>query len=261
MANVKIGEYLYNALDLPFTGKVLKLLSKRKSGASALWLAEQPEIKQEFGDDEGRAQAKVRVSLRNLESRKVVQEVQSKFSSLYKISSTDLANQVISEAAKIVERYSQVADNASVNVKSASVSKSSNSKEKVMSKVKAVRLFKNPETSKIEPFGVGRPSALKIAYECNSEGNFLDAAKALAFASVSGVKSEDKMTKDELRKVIADLRGQLSDAKEEIEALRQVVANTAEGSDSFEDCEDCEDESEAVDSDEDSTSEDEGEVA
>ena len=117
------------------------------------------------------------------------------------------------------------------------------------------RLFKNPETSKVEPFGAGRPSKVKLAYECNAEGRLLNPAAAMAFAQQGG-KSEDKLTKAELLDLLRKVRAERDAA---IAALEAVIAAPVSGDEadvadtdevSAEDEDDLDLEAEAVDSDE-----------
>lgn len=264
MANIQVGKYLYNTIDLPFTAKVLNILNKRTAGASLVTIADQPEIKADFNGDAGRAQGKVKVALSNLRFRNVIQEVQKDKSVAYfKILNKDEALTLISEAGKIVNKFSQsVAEAASNTEVSAEKSNTKSKKVNTMSTVskKAPRLFKNPESSKIEPFGAGRPSKLKLAYECNQEGVFLNPAAALAFAQQGG-KAEDKMTKAELLDLLRKVRAERDAALAAVEALTATEVSaesevsddtevSADDADVSDDDDDLDLEAEAVDSDE-----------
>ena len=93
---------------------------------------------------------------------------------------------------------------------------------------KAPRLFVNPETSKVEPFGAGRPSKAKLAFECNADGQYLNPQAALAFAQQGG-KSEDKLTKAELLDLLRKVRAERDEAIAARDTLAGVLGslNTA----------------------------------
>lgn len=259
MANIQVGKYLYNTIDLPFTAKVLNVINKRSVGASLVTIADQPEIKADFNGDAGRAQGKVKVALSNLRFRNVIQEVQNgKNTAYFKIFNKDDALTLIAEGAKIVNKMSQgVAEAANINTDSAVKSNSKSKKVNTMSSKKSPRLFLNPETSKVEPFGAGRPSKIKLAYECNTEGQFLNPANAMAFAE-NGGKTEDKLTKAELLDLLRKVRAERDAALAAVEALTATEdsADDADVADSDEvsaddDSDDLDLEAEAVDSDDD----------
>ena len=259
MANIQVGKYLYNTIDLPFTAKVLNVINKRTAGASLVTIADQAEIKADFNGDAGRAQGKVKVALSNLRFRNVIQEVQNgKNTAYFKILNKDDALTLIAEGAKIVNKMSQsVAEAANITEVSAVKSNSKSKKVNTMSSKKSPRLFLNPETSKVEPFGAGRPSKIKLAYECNTEGQYLNPANAMAFAE-NGGKAEDKLTKAELLDLLRKVRAERDAALAAVEALTATedsaddadVADTDEVS-ADDDGDDLDLEAEAVDSDDD----------
>lgn len=259
MANIQVGKYLYNTIDLPFTAKVLNVINKRTAGASLVTIADQAEIKADFNGDAGRTQGKVKVALSNLRFRNVIQEVQNgKNTAYFKILNKDDALTLIAEGAKIVNKMSQsVAEAANITEVSAVKSNSKSKKVNTMSSKKSPRLFLNPETSKVEPFGAGRPSKIKLAYECNAEGQYLNPANAMAFAE-NGGKAEDKLTKAELLDLLRKVRAERDAALAAVEALTATedsaddadVADTDEVS-ADDDGDDLDLEAEAVDSDDD----------
>jgi hypothetical protein len=261
MANIQVGKYLYNTLELPLVAKVLNVLNKRTAGASLVTIADQPEIKGDFNGDAGRAQGKVKVALSNLRFRNVVQEVQKdKNVAYFKILNKDEALTLIAEGAKMTNKIEQRNAEAVQSVKNDSAVVSNNpKKEKVntmatVKTAKAPRLFKNPETSKIEPFGAGRPSKLKLAYECNQEGVFLNAANAMAFAQQGG-KSEDKLTKAELLDLLRKVRAERDEAIAARDTLAEVLGEMNKGEvDCSEDeaCDELDLDAEAVEGDEES---------
>lgn len=262
MANIQVGKYLYNTTELAFTAKVLNVLNKRVSGASFVTIANLSEIKSDFGGDSDRAQTKVKTTLRNLRMRNVIAEVQNGDRvSMFKILNKDEALTLIAEGAKIVEKLTQhVADAADITDVSAVKSNSKSKKVNVMSKstkvAKSPRLFLNPESSKVEPFGAGRPSKLKIACEVNADGKYLNPQAAAAFLE-NGGKAEDKMTKAELLDMLRKVRAERDAAIAVVEALTatEVSADDADAVDMSDDSDvdyDLELEAEAVDSTEDS---------
>ena len=238
MANVQVGKYLYNTIDLPFTAKVLKVLNKRTNGASLVTIADQAEIKADFNGDAGRTQAKVKIALSNLRFRNVIQEVQKdKNAAYFKIMNKDEALTLIAEGAKIVEgmatRTVQVADDVKV------VSNSKNKKVNTMAtkNVKAPRMFLNPETNVAEVFGIGRPSKVKLAFECDAAGT-LFYPEAAAAINANGGKSDDKLTKAELVKMVAELRAQVREITEQRDQLAEIVSGlTADDAEVSEDAE------------------------
>ena len=238
MANIQVGKYLYNTIDLPFTAKVLKVLNKRTNGASLVTIVDQPEIKADFNGDAGRTQGKVKVALSNLRFRNVIQEVQNGKNTVYfKILNKDDALTLIAEGAKIVEgmatRTVQVADDVKV------VSNSKNKKVNTMAtkNVKAPRMFLNPETNVAEAFGIGRPSKVKLAFECDAAGKLLN-PEAAAAINANGGKSDDKLTKAELVKMVAELRAQVREITEQRDQLAEIVGGlTADDAEVSEDAE------------------------
>jgi hypothetical protein len=234
--NTQVGKYLYNNIDMPLYGKVLSFLNQRQAGASFVTIAGQPELTKMFNGDIVRTQTKVKTVLSNLRFRSVVNEVSvSHGYNIFKIANKDDALTLIAEAGKIVDKMTQrAADVVSSNDKAEIVTQTNKTKKvntmatKTVSK-KAPRLFINPETSKVEPFGAGRPSKLKLANECNAEGKFLDPNAALAFAQ-NGGKSEDKLTKAELLDLLRKVRAERDEALAAVETLKSVIAPTVEDS-------------------------------
>lgn len=236
-SNIQIGKYVYGNTDIPLYGKVLACINARKDGASFVTIAGQPDILAQFNGDIIRAQGKVKTLLSNLRFRSVVNEVNvSHGYNVFKIANKDDALTLIAEAGKIVDKMTQrTVEAASIEVGSTdSVTKKTITKKvntmatKTVSK-KAPRLFINPETSKVEPFGAGRPSKLKLANECNAEGKFLDPQAAMAFAQ-NGGKSEDKLTKAELLDLLRKVRAERDEALAAVETLKSVLAPTNEDS-------------------------------
>ena len=257
--NTQVGKYLYNNIDMPLYGKVLAFLNERQAGASFVTIAGQPELTKMFNGDIIRTQTKVKTVLSNLRFRSVVNEVNvSHGYNVYKIVNKDDALTLIAEAGKIVDKMTQRAadvvsndDKAEIVTQTPKTKKVNTMATKTVSK-KAPRLFVNPETSKIEPFGAGRPSKLKLANECNAEGKFLDPNAALAFAQ-NGGKSEDKLTKAELLDLLRKVRAERDAALAAVEALTAGTVSDsvdADADESDDECDDLDCEAEAVDADE-----------
>ena len=238
--NIKIGNFLYSKSELPMYAKVLTVISERKSGASALAVAKDARILKDFNKSEERAKVKVDVAVSNLRSRGVVVPVQSKYGMVLRIANNDLALTLIAEGAKIVDdmvaRTVQATDGDKVS------SNNTNSKKvnKMATKTKTPRTFLNPETNAVEVFGIGRPSKIKLAFECDATGKLLNPEAAQAIAG-NGGKSDDKLTKAELLKIVADLRSQVRDLTEARDQLAEIVeASTV-------DAEACEDDGDSLD--------------
>lgn len=231
--NIQIGKYVYSNTDLPMYGKILSFLESRKEGASFVTISGQKEMVSDFNGDIVRTQGKVKTALSNLRFRSVINEVAvSHGYTVWKIADKDDALTLIAEAGKIMNKIEKNTE-VSQSVKNDSVVGSSNSKkEKVITMAtvktaKAPRLFKNPETNKIEAFGAGRPSKVKLAYECNQEGVFLNAANAMAFAQQGG-KAEDKMTKTELLDLLRKVRAERDEAIAARDQLAEILGEMNE---------------------------------
>ena len=255
--NRQIGKYVYSNLDLPMYGKILTFLETRKNGASFVTIAGQPEMVKDFNGDIVRTQAKVKTALSNLRFRSVINEVSvSHGYTVFKIANKDDALTLIAEAGKITDKLMKRNAEVSSTVTNDSASVASNSKkEKVITMTatktatKPVKLFLNPETNKVEPFGAGRPSKVKLAYACDSEGKLLNAAGALAFAQ-AGNKAEDKLTKTELLDLLRKVRAERDEALAAVEVLKNAIESAVEAEDANDD-DDLDVDAEAVDSEED----------
>ena len=257
--NTQVGKYVYSNMDLPMYGKILSFLESRKEGASFVTISGQKEMVSDFNGDIVRTQGKVKTALSNLRFRSVINEVAvSHGYTVWKIANKDDALTLIAEAGKIMNKIEKNTE-VSQSVTNDSVVVSTNSKkEKVITMAtvktaKAPRLFKNPETSKIEPFGAGRPSKVKLAYECNQEGVFLNPANAMAFAQQGG-KADDKLTKSELLDLVRKVRAERDEAIAARDQLAEILGgmNKTEDFDGSEDeaCDELDLDAEAVDSDE-----------
>ena len=224
MSNVKIGNFLYSSQDLPFAGKVLNALNARKSGASMLAIAQLPEITSDFNGDGERAQAKVRVALSNLRMRGVVQEIVSGNGfTLFKISNKDDASLIMQHASNVSDKLSQAtAEAATTTVVSAGSKSKQTSTAKVNKMAKTPRMFKNPETNSVQAFGAGRPSAVKLACECDKDGKYLDPQRAAAFLQ-NGGKADDKLTKAELLDLLKKVRAERDTAVANLEAVIEAM--------------------------------------
>lgn len=234
MANIQVGKYVYNSLDLPLTAKVLNVLQKRTAGVSAVAISELPEIKSDFNGDAGRAHSKVKTLLSNLRFRSVVSETQNGNNlALFRITNKDDALTLITEGAKIAEKTTQRTAEAATIVKETAGTKSvtANSNTKKVNTMtaakKPAKLFLNPETNKIEPFGAGRPSKLKTACECNAEGKYLNPQAAAAFIE-NGGKDESKLTKSELLDMLRKVRAERDEALAAVEVLKSVMVSADE---------------------------------
>jgi len=227
---IKIGDFLYSKSELPMYAKVLTVISERKNGASALAVAKDARILKDFNKDEERAKVKVDVAVSNLRNRGVVVPVQSKYGMVLKIANNDAALTLIAEGGKVVEGIAARTVQAGDDVKV--VSNSKTKKVNTMAtKTKTPRTFINPETNAVEAFGIGRPSKVKLAFECDATGKLLNPEAAAAITQ-NGGKSDDKLTKAELLKVVADLRSQVRDLTEQRDQLAEIVeASTGEADD------------------------------
>lgn len=220
MSNVKIGSYLYNAIDLPFTAKVLGIIKKRKNGVALTTIADQSEIKGDFGGDDERTQTKVRTVLSNLKLRNVVQATQNERGfTMYKLSDDKVALEIIAQGNNLTEKMTQSKAETAVIVDDAAKTVKNTKKVKAMTTKKNPRMFVNPETNKVEPFGAGRPSKMKLAFECDAEGKFLNPNAALEFKQ-NGGKSEDKLTKAELIDLLRKVRAERDALVEAIEVFK-----------------------------------------
>lgn len=240
--NTKVGNWLYSNSDIPMYANVLRFLNTRKTGVSFITIAGQPEFMSAFGNDVVRTQGKVKVLLSNLRFRGVVSETQDKNRIvMYKIMNNDDALTLIAEGDKMQDKMVQrSADVANLEIVSVGNDKQTNKTKKVNTMAtktvskKAPRLFLNPETNAIEAFGVGRPSKLKLANECNADGKFLDPNAALAFAQAGG-KSEDKLTKAELLDLLRKVRAERDEALAAVETLKSAITDGADRSDDRDD--------------------------
>lgn len=241
--NIQVGKYVYSNMDLPMYGKILSFLESRKEGASFVTISGQKEMVNDFNGDIVRTQGKVKTALSNLRFRRVINEVAvSHGYTVWKIANKDDALTLIAEAAKITGKIEQRNAEAVQLVTNDSALVSNNpKKEKVITMAtvktaKAPRLFKNPETSKIEPFGAGRPSKVKLAYECNQEGVFLNPANAMAFAQQGG-KAEDKLTKAELLDLVRKVRAERDEAIAARDQLAEILGEMNEAEKASQDAE------------------------
>lgn len=234
--NTQIGKYLYSNSDIPMYANVLRFLNERQAGASFVTISGRPELTALFGGDIVRTQTKVKTLLSNLRFRSVVVEAKDKNNiAMYKIANKNDALTLIAEGDKLQDKMVQrSADVANLEIVSVGDKQTNKTKKvntmatKNVSK-KAPRLFLNPETNAIEAFGVGRPSKLKLANECNADGKFLDPNAALAFAQAGG-KSEDKLTKAELLDLLRKVRAERDEALAAVETLKSVIAPSVEDS-------------------------------
>lgn len=247
---IKIGDFLYSKSELPMYAKVLTVLTEKRNGASTLAVAKDARILKDFNKDEERAKVKVEVAVSNLRNRGVVVPVQSKYGIVLKIANNDAALTLIAEGGKVVEGIAARTVQAGDDTKVVSNSKKVN---KMATKTKTPRTFINPETNAVEAFGIGRPSKVKLAFECDATGKLLNPEAAAAIAA-NGGKSDDKLTKAELLKVVADLRSQVRDLTEQRDQLAEIVeASTGEADDvdASDDSDEIGVEAEAVETDDD----------
>ena len=222
MMNVKIGQFLYSVSELPMYSKVLSVIGNRASGASVLAIAKDASILKDFGRNEERAQVKVNVAVSNLRSRGVIVPVRGKYGEVLRIADLASAKALIEEATKVSDKL------AARTVQAAESVNDSNSNKKVnkmasTKTVKVPRTWLNPETNAVEVFGIGRPSKMKLAFECDATGKFLNPEAAAAIKQ-NGGKSDDKLTKAELLAVVADLRKQIAEVTEQRDQLAEIVA-------------------------------------
>lgn len=255
MSNViKVGDFLYSRSELPMYAKVLTVLNDRRNGASTLAISKDARILKDYDRNENRAYAKVSVVVSNLRSRGVIVPVQSRVGEIMRIANKDAALTLIAEGGKIVEDITARTVQAADDVKVVSNSKTKKVNTMATTKTKTPRTFLNPETNAVEVFGIGRPSKLKLAFECDASGKLLNPEAAKAMTG-NGGKSDDKLTKAELLKIVADLRSQVRDLTEQRDQLAEIVeasVSEADDADVSDDSEDCGIEAEAVETDEDS---------
>jgi len=247
---IKVGDFLYSKSELPMYAKVLTVLTEKRNGASTLAVAKDARILKDFNKDEERAKVKVEVAVSNLRNRGVVVPVQSKYGMVLRIANNDAALTLIAEGGKVVEGIAARTVQAGDDTKVVSNSKKVN---KMATKTKTPRTFINPETNAVEAFGIGRPSKVKLAFECDATGKLLNPEAAAAIAA-NGGKSDDKLTKAELLKVVADLRSQVRDLTEQRDQLAEIVeASTGEADDvdASDDSDEIGVEAEAVETDDD----------
>ena len=258
MANIQVGKYLYNREEMPMLAKVLKVLASHKNGWPTIKIAETPEILALYGHDSGRALQRVNVALSNLRFRKVVSAVSQNSNDYWQIVAKDEAKEIVEkglEIAKVIQAKCANVPEVKVISEDSEVSVKSNKTKKVSTMsntpAKTAKLFLNPETNKVEPFGAGRPSKLKLAFACNAEGKYLNPQLAASFVQ-NGGKSDDKLTKDELVRLVAQLRAKndeltakVNDLTVENSAMRETLESMLPDEDS-----------EDAETDEDSNSED-----
>ena len=256
MMNVKIGQFLYSVSELPMYSKVLSVIGSRASGASALVIAKDASILKDFGRNEERAQVKVNVAVSNLRSRGVIVPVMGKYGEVLRIADTVSAKALIEEATKVSDKLAASMVQAAESVNDSNSNKKVNKMASTKT-VKVPRTWLNPETNAVEAFGIGRPSKMKLAFECDATGKFLNPEAAAAIKQ-NGGKSDDKLTKAELLAVVADLRKQIAEVTEQRDQLAEIVAAESdvsgdEDSDELtaEERDELELDAEAVDSDED----------
>jgi hypothetical protein len=229
MMNVKVGQFLYSVSELPMYAKVLKAIGEKRTGASVLAIAKDASILKDFGRNEERAQVKVSVAVSNLRSRGVVAPVRGKYGEVLMIADTVSAKALIEEATKVSDKIAASTVQAADDVKVSNSNKKVNTMASTKT-VKAPRMFLNPETNAVEVFGIGRPSKVKLAFECDATGKLLNPEAAAAIQQ-NGGKTDDKLTKAELLKVVADLRKQIAEVTEQRDQLAEIVAADVEVSD------------------------------
>lgn len=228
MANVQIGKYLYNRDEMPMCARVLQVLSVHKAGWPAIKVAENAEILAIFGNDRSRTLQRVGVTLANLRFRKVVAMVSQGGADLWRVENQGEASEIMKKGLEIAEIIQAKCANVKETTVVSEAGEVSNSSKKVknMSTVtkatKAPKLFLNPETNKVEPFGPGRPSKVKTACACNAEGKYLNPQLATAFLQ-NGGKADDKLTKDELVSLVKSLRAEVADLTAQKEALETAL--------------------------------------
>lgn len=231
MANVQIGKYLYGREEMPMAARILQVLSVHKAGWPAIKIAENAEILAIFGNDRPRTLQRVGVTLANLRFRKVISMVSQGGADLWKVDNQGDASEIMKKgleiAAIIQTKCAEVKETMVVSETNDSSNKANKaSKVKNMSTVtkatKAPKLFLNPETNKVEPFGAGRPSKVKTACACDTEGKYLNPQLATAFLQ-NGGKADDKLTKDELVNLVKNLRAEVADLTAQKEALETAL--------------------------------------
>lgn len=228
MANIQIGKYLYGRDEMPMAAKVLQVLSVHKAGWPAIKVAENPEILAIFGNDRSRTLQRVGVTLANLRFRKVISMVSQGGADLWKVDNQGEAAEIVKkglEISGIIQAKCADVKETMVVSETSEVSNKAN-KVKNMSTVtkatKSPKLFLNPETNKVEPFGAGRPSKVKTACACNAEGKYLNPQLAAAFLQ-NGGKADEKLTKDELMSLVRQLRAEVAGLSADKEALEKAL--------------------------------------
>lgn len=227
--NVQIGKYLYNRQEMGNYGKLLGFLTNAKNGAHLKRIVANDEIVKAFGGDESRAQVRVSTMLRTLKMRNIVADIERADGVVFKIANEKDAAEIIqfvsdnenslvqrtAEAAKVTKDSADVSETNNTNV--------SKEKKKMSTKTKTVRMFRDPTDNTVKPFGIGRPSKAKMACEVAADGKYLDPQAAAAFLA-NGAKADDKLTKTELLKIVAELRAENELLRSQGEQLAAIVA-------------------------------------
>jgi hypothetical protein len=267
MSNVQVGRYLYKREELPMCAKVLAVLASHKNGISVHKVTENAEILAVFGNDRPRTIQRVGLVLNNLRFRRVVSMTLVNGEEVWNTANVAEANEIIAKGKEIALIIKEKCANVKETTVVSETNEVSNSSKKVKNMTtvtkatKAPKLFLNPETNKVEPFGPGRPSKVKTACACNAEGKYLNPQLAAAFLQ-NGGKTDDKLTKDELVNLVRQLRAEVETLNGQKEALEKALvsalnpepaqsdAETPEGTESEtdegdeecgENCEGCED--------------------
>ena len=231
MANVQIGKYLYGREEMPMAARILQVLSVHKAGWPAIKIAENAEILAIFGNDRPRTLQRVGVTLANLRFRKVISMVSQGGADLWKVDNQGDASEIMKKgleiSAIIQTKCAEVKETMVVSETNDGSNKANKAnKVKNMSTVtkatKAPKLFLNPETDKVEPFGAGRPSKVKTACACDAEGKYLNPQLATAFLQ-NGGKADDKLTKDELMNLVKNLRAEVADLTAQKNSLAEAL--------------------------------------
>lgn len=253
MSNTKVGNFLYSRNDLPMYAKTLKSIGRSDGGVSLVQIAKSPEILKDFNNDEMRARTKAGVIVANLRMRRVIAEFRaSGGETIYRIINKAEALELIKNASEVQSKVAELTvSSQSVKVTENKAVSAKTEKKAMATKDKVVKMFKNPQTGEIMPFGVGRPSAVKIAFECNSEGLLKYPAKAAAFIQ-NGEKDDSKLSKSELLDLVRLLRAQNDALTSMVKSLTEVDSvEDSEGSDESDESEDADEDDDSIeDSDE-----------
>jgi len=229
--NVQIGKWVYGRSDMVAYGKVLETLKDAKNGMTADKVAASKAIVLMVNGDMSRAIGKANTMLHNLRFRKVVGQLQLvDGTTVFRITNEADANEIIGIGQEVSNEFQRKAETAekTKEVSAATIKNNNNNKVKgdkmaTVTKAKVIKVKRTfLQDGVVTEFGAGRPSKLKLACECDAEGNLLNKQAYAEFVQ-NGGKSEDKLTKAELLDLIRKLRAENAELAEAFAAAVEAV--------------------------------------